>query len=129
MLRHLIVAAAICGLFMSPTVAQDAPTDDFVMPKASGMAVAQAPEMGLGVCFSSDASEAMECAQHECMEVNGLGEDDCAVNLWCYPHAWAAQIAVLHTEGLHWSKFICDEMSREDLDRAVASADLARAVA
>jgi hypothetical protein len=112
-LRTTAVAAAVIGLLASPVIAQDD------MPVFSGMAVSQAPEAGLGVCLGSDAAETMQCAQAECMEQSGLTELDCAVNLWCFPHAWAAQVAVLHTEGIHWSKFICDEMSREDLDKAV----------
>lgn len=113
MLRHALVAAAVAGLAMSSVLAQDA------LPLA-GVAVAQAPEAGLGVCFGLDAAGTMECAQNECMEQSGLGPADCAVNLWCYPHFWTAQIAVLHTEGIHWTRVICDEGSRESLDEAVA---------
>jgi hypothetical protein len=114
MLRHLAFVAAVTGCLAAPVLAQDDP------PPFAGMAVAQAPEAGLGVCFSVDAAEAMECAQHECMEQSGLGELDCAVNLWCYPHWWAAQIAVMHVEGIHWSKVICDANTREKLDAAIA---------
>jgi hypothetical protein len=114
MLRRLAVTAAVCGLLSAPVFAQDE------MPTFAGMAVAQAPEAGLGVCFGVDAAETMGCAQYECMEQSGLGEADCAVNLWCYPHWWAAQIAVLHTEGIHWSKFICDANTREHLEAEVA---------
>jgi hypothetical protein len=121
MLRHILLAAAIVGLVTSPVLAQDADSDAFEMPTFSGIAVAQAPEAGLGICFSSDSAEAMECAQHECMEQSGLGEEDCAVNLWCYPHGWTAQLAVNHVEGIHWTKVICDENSREDLEQAVAT--------
>ncbi len=115
MLSHFAAAAAICGLLASPVVAQDA-----AMPDFAGIAVAQAPEAGLGVCLGADAAETMQCAQHECMEQSGLGKADCVVNLWCFPHGWTAQVAVLHTEGIGWSKFICDEMNAEDLDKAVA---------
>ena len=115
MFSRLAVTAAIAGLLASPALAQDA-----AMPDFAGIAVAQAPEAGLGVCLGMDAAETMQCAQQECMEQSGLGEADCAVNLWCYPHGWTAQVAVLHTEGIHWSKVLCDEMNREDLDKAVA---------
>ncbi|HQZ12655.1 MAG TPA: hypothetical protein PK286_07180 [Devosia sp.] len=54
------------------------------------------------------------------MEQSALGEDECAVNLWCFPHNWTAQVAVLHKEGIHWTKVLCDQMDRKELDRAVA---------
>ena len=114
MWRRMLFGLATAGWLMTPALAQDD------MPVFIGMAVAQAPEAGLGVCFSTTPQEGMECAQHECMEQSGLGEADCAVNLWCYPHGWAAQLAVMHVEGIHWSKFLCDMMTREELDAAVA---------
>lgn len=116
MLRHLAFAAATAALLAAPVLAQD----DFEGQTFSGIAVAQAPEAGLGVCIGTNAGDTMECAQHECMEQSGLGQLDCAVNLWCYPLGWTAQIAVLHTEGIHWSKFICDANSQEKLEAAVA---------
>lgn len=112
-MRNLMFVPALLAWLAAPAMAQDG--DVF-----AGMAVAQAPEAGLGVCFGLDAAGTMECAQHECMEQSGLTEADCAVNLWCYPHGWAAQIAVLHTEGIHWAKFLCDANSREQLDAAVS---------
>jgi hypothetical protein len=110
-----VLFVVVAGAFLaSPASAQDD------MPVFAGMAVAQAPEAGLGVCFATTPEEGMECARNECMEQSGLGETDCAINLWCYPHGWAAQVAVLHVEGIHWSKFLCDHMTREELDAAVA---------
>jgi hypothetical protein len=114
MWRRIVFGLATAGWLLTPALAQDD------MPAFAGMAVAQAPEAGLGVCFSTTPQEGMECAQHECMEQSGLGEADCAVNLWCYPHGWAAQVGVMHVEGIHWSKFFCDMMTREELDAAVA---------
>ncbi len=114
MQRLIACAAAAAALMLSPVLAQDDPSP------LAGIAVAQAAEAGLGVCFGLDMAETAQCAQNECMEQSGLGAEDCAVNLWCYPHGWAAQIGVLHTEGLHWTKFVCDEFTRESLDRAVA---------
>ena len=114
MLRHSVFAAATAALLLTPVLAQDGP------PPVAGVAVAQAPEAGLGLCFGLDLAGTAECAQNECMEQSGLGAEDCAVNLWCYPHGWVAQVAVLHTEGIHWTKVICDEFDRETLDRAVA---------
>jgi hypothetical protein len=114
MWRRIVFGLATAGWLLTPALAQDD------MPVFAGMAVAQAPEAGLGVCFSTTPAEGMECAQHECMELSGLSEADCAVNLWCYPHGWAAQVAVMHVEGIHWSKFLCDHMTRAELDAAVA---------
>lgn len=113
MLRRIVFATAFGGLLLAPVAARDDPA-------VAGIAVAQAPEAGLGVCFGLDMADTAECARNECMEQSGLGPEDCAVNLWCYPHGWVAQIAVLHTEGIHWTKVICDEFTREALDRAVA---------
>jgi hypothetical protein len=113
MFRHLAFAAATCGVLASPALAQDS--------GPAGLAVAQAAEAGLGVCFGLDAAGTMECAQSECMMQSGLGAEHCAVNLWCYPHGWTAQVAVMHVEGIHWTKFICYELSREGIDAAVAA--------
>ena len=115
MLRQICFAVATAALLATPVMGQD---DSRVF---TGLAVSQAPEAGLGVCIATNPEDGMQCAQQECMELSGLGELDCAVNLWCYPHGWAAQIAVLHTEGIHWSKFLCDEMTREDLEKSIAN--------
>jgi hypothetical protein len=114
MWSRIVFGVACAGWLMTPAIGQDD------LPVFSGMAVAQAPEAGLGVCFSTTPEEGMECARHECMEQSGLGEADCAVNLWCYPHGWAAQVAVMHVEGIHWSKFFCDQLTREELDATIA---------
>jgi hypothetical protein len=114
MWRNILLGIAAAGCLTSAALGQDD------IPALAGMAVAQAPEAGLGVCFAITPEEGMECAQRECMEQSGLGEADCAVNLWCYPHAWAAQVAVMHVEGIHWSKFFCDHMTRQELDAAIA---------
>jgi hypothetical protein len=114
MWRNVLFVFAVGGWLASPALGQDD------VPVFAGIAVAQAPEAGLGVCFAATPEEGMECARNECMEQSGLGETDCAINLWCYPHGWAAQVAVLHVEGIHWSKFLCDHMTREELDAAVA---------
>ena len=116
MLARFAFAAALAGVLAAPAAAQD----DLETPAFAGLAVSQAPEAGLGVCFGVDAAGTMECAQHECMELSGLGPQDCAVNLWCYPHGWAADIFMQHAEGPHWHKFLCDQPSREKLEAAIA---------
>ena len=116
MIRRAVFLLASGLVLAAPVLAQDEGFDPLPL---AGIAVAQAPEAGLGVCFGLDAEGTMQCAQSECMEMSGLGEEDCAVNLWCYPHGWTAQVAVMHTEGPHWSKFLCDMGSREEVDLAV----------
>lgn len=125
MIRQILFTAAVFGALASPVHAQEDGVDSFVLPAFSGIAVAQAPEAGLGVCFGTFAADTMECARSECMMQSGLGEDDCAVNLWCYPHGWVADIFMQHTEGVHWHKFVCDQQDRASLE-AVAAVECAK---
>jgi hypothetical protein len=113
-LRMMMFAGAIAGLPTIPALSQDEG-----MPVFQGLAVAQAPEAGLGVCFGPDKS-AIECAEQKCMDESGLGIEDCAANLWCFPAHWAADVFVQHQEGLHWHDFECGWLSREKLEAAVA---------
>lgn len=119
-LRRTLIPAVILALLAGPVVAQDEGIDTFVMPAFKGIAVAQAAESGLGVCFSPDAADAIECAQNECMAQSGLGLEDCAASLWCSPHGWVADIFMQHREGPHWHKFVCDQQDRERLEALVA---------
>jgi hypothetical protein len=111
--RIAMTVLALLGYFAAPASAQD-------LPDLLGFATAQAPEAGSGVCFDSDAGAAMACAQQACMAESGLGPSDCAVNLWCYPSFWVADIFMQHAEGPHWHQFVCAEPSRESLDALVA---------
>jgi hypothetical protein len=120
MLRHALPCLALLGVLAAPTQAQDEGVDTFVMPAFKGIAVAQAPEAGLGVCFSPEAADGIECAQAQCMAESGLGIEDCAATLWCYPHGWVADIFMQHNEGPHWHKFVCDQQSREVLEAVIA---------
>ena len=120
LLRQLFLPLALLAALTAPAMAQDEGIDTLVMPAFKGMAVAQAAEAGLGICFSPDAADAIECAQNECMAQSGLGLEHCAANLWCYPHFWVADIFMQHREGPHWHKFICDQQNREALEAAVA---------
>jgi hypothetical protein len=122
MLKAIPFALAVFNLLALPAFAQqvDEGVDSFVLPAFQGIAVAQAPEAGVGVCFGPEAADAISCAEQDCMAQSGLGIEDCAANLWCYPHGWVADIFAQHAEGAHWHKFICDQSSREELDLAVA---------
>jgi hypothetical protein len=117
-----IALVATSAFLALPVVAQDDEgVDAFVLPAFSGVAVSQAPEAGLGICFSPLAEDGMSCAQQQCMAESGLGEADCAVNLWCYPAGWVADIFMQHAEGPHWHKVVCDQSDRESLDALVAA--------
>ena len=113
--------AALSLLVVHPVAAQeDEGVDTFVLPAFNGVAVAQAPEAGLGICFSPLVEDVLSCAQQQCMAESGLGEADCAVNLWCYPAGWVADIFMQHAEGPHWHKVVCDQQDRASLDALVA---------
>lgn len=86
-----------------PVMAQES-----VFPGFLGFAAAQAPEAGLGACHGTDQAETTACAQAECVAQSGLTTEDCAVNLWCYPAFWVADIFMQHAEGPHWHEFVCD---------------------
>lgn len=113
-LRMTMLAGATASLLATPVLARN---DE--MPGFQGLAVAQAPEAGLGVCFGPDKS-AIECAEQKCMDESGLGIEDCAANLWCYPAHWSGDVFVQHAEGLHWHDFECGWLSREKLEAAIA---------
>jgi hypothetical protein len=121
MLRKALFFSAILGSLAAPVLAQEEGVDTFVMPAFKGIAVAQAAEAGLGVCFSPEAADGIACAEQECMTQSGLGIADCAANLWCYPHGWVADIFMQHNEGPHWHKFVCDQQDRETLEALIAS--------
>jgi len=119
MFRFSLFAAATAGLLATPVFAQDEGVDTFVLPASNGIAVSQAAEAGLGVCFGPLMSDATQCAVSQCMQQSGLGEEDCAVNLWCAPHGWVADIFMQHSEGAHWHKFVCDQEDRQSLEAVV----------
>jgi len=120
MLRHALFLCSAFAALAMPVLAQEEGVDTFVMPAFKGIAVAQAAEAGLGVCFSPEAADGIACAQQECMTQSGLGLEDCAANLWCYPHGWVADIFMQHSEGPHWHKFVCDQQDRETLEALIA---------
>ena len=125
MFRLALFAAATVGLLAMPVLAQDEAVDNFVLPAFNGVAVSQAAEAGLGVCFSPIAEDAMSCAVAQCMEQSGLTEQECTPNLWCYPHGWVADIFMQHAEGPHWHKFVCDQQDRPSLE-AIAATECAK---
>ena len=83
-----------------------------------GVAFAQAPEAGLGVCFGADAAETMQCAQDACVAESGLKAADCVVSDWCYPARWSGDVFVQHVEGVHWHDFACGWETRAQLETA-----------
>ncbi|WP_423067146.1 hypothetical protein [Devosia sp. CN2-171] len=119
MLKQSLFFAALAGLLATPVLAQDEAVDSFVLPAFNGIAVSQAAEAGLGVCFGPLQPDTSQCATSACMQQSGLGEEDCATNLWCYPHGWVADIFMQHSEGPHWHKFVCDQQDRASLEAVV----------
>ena len=119
MFRSVLFLAATAGLLAAPVLAQEEGVDSFVLPAFNGIAVAQAAEAGLGVCFGPLLADATQCAVSQCMQQSGLGEEDCATNLWCYPHGWVADIFMQHSQGAHWHKFVCDQQARASLEAVV----------
>ena len=111
-MRLLALSAATFLLLTAPSPAED-------LSPWKGLAVSQAPEAGLGICFGESPGEAMKCAQAQCMEQSGLGQEDCQVNLWCYPHAFAADIFMQHAEGPHWHEYLCGAQDMAELEAMI----------
>jgi hypothetical protein len=110
-MHRLFVAALSLLLLIGPA--------PLMAQEQQGVAIAQAPEAGVGICFGENAQETMACAQAECMDMSGLGEEDCKVNLWCFPHGWVVDIFMQHQEGPHWHSYTCDANSRWQIDNIV----------
>lgn len=113
-MRLLLNLIAALILLAMPVAAEDE------MTPWQGIAVSQAAEAGLGVCFDTDMVEAVTCAQDQCMAESGLTTEDCHADLWCYPHRFAADIFMQHAEGPHWHEFLCGAESRDQLNALVA---------
>lgn len=91
--------ALILPLMPLPALAQQAePT--------LGVAFVQAVEQFSGVVFATDYAEAASLAMADCTGA-GAQAQDCQVMAWCQPAGWAVQVAMMHTEGPHWSEFHC----------------------
>jgi hypothetical protein len=101
-------------LLATPALAQDD------MLPWQGMAVSQAAEAGLGVCFDTDPKKAISCAQKQCIAESGLDTQSCQADLWCYPHAFAVDIFMQLEEGPHWHEFLCGATDREQLEALIA---------
>lgn len=84
-----------------------------------GIAVFQAPEAGVGVCFGSDGEKTIKCAREKCIADSGLEAEDCIASLWCYPMNWTADVFMQHREGNHWHEFICGQTDKVALQNAV----------
>jgi hypothetical protein len=113
-MRLLLHLVSVLVLLTTPALAQGG------MSPWQGIAVSQAAEAGLGVCFDSDMKQAVSCAREQCRTESGLGSDDCRADLWCYPHAFAADIFMQHAEGPHWHEFLCGADDRAELDALIA---------
>lgn len=120
--RILPALLAVLSLTPAPAVAPVIAHDDIELDAAGplGIAVAQAPEAGTGICFGDDAEAALACARAECVDESGLSAAHCLRVLWCYPARWSADVFMQHTEGLHWHDYLCGWEDREQLEAAVA---------
>lgn len=113
-----LLSALLCTLILVHAASAE---DNLAFTSLQGIAIAQAPEAGVGICFGEDAADTISCAQTKCMDESGLGLEDCAVDLWCFPHRWVADIFMQHQEGIHWHNFVCDAMDRPELEALVAT--------
>lgn len=113
-----LLFALLCALIVMHAASAE---DDLAFTPLQGVAIAQAPEAGVGICFGEDAAKTISCARTRCMDDSGLGPEDCMVNLWCFPHRWVADIFMQHQEGIHWHSFVCDAMDRPELEALVAT--------
>lgn len=109
------ISLILCAVLVStmPLAAQE-------LEGPQGIAVAQAPEAGLGVCHGLEAAQTMACAQAQCIAVSGLTAEDCVVHLWSTPAHWSADLFVQHNEGPHWHEVVTGWSSREKLEEAIA---------
>lgn len=118
--RSGVLAAALLATAPLAFGQEEASGEEGPVQELRGLAVAQAPEAGLGICLNESQEAASRCAQRQCMEESGLGPDDCAVNLWCFPHYWAADVFVQHREGPHWHEQLCGATDRAELEALIA---------
>lgn len=111
-IRNVLPAIALM-LALPGAYAQDGPP---------AFAAVQAPEAGVGICFSSTAGEALQCAQNQCMEESGYGLDVCYAATLCLPGLWTVDIFMQHREGPHWHTYSCGWQTREQAEAAAAIA-------
>jgi hypothetical protein len=109
-LRTIAAAAAVISM-SSAALAQDGP---------GGIAFAQAPEQGSGVCTGASMDEAFSCAVAQCME-SGAADEDCLRTNWCQPAGWSVDVFVQHQEGPHWHEIVCG-LPTENIAKSVGEA-------
>lgn len=109
----LMLALAMMGGLPAYAVAQESTGEGPL-----GIAFAEAPEMGGGVCHSANADEGLACARAKCAS-DGAAPADCLRTAWCYPAGWSADLFMQHREGPHWHRPLCGWQSREDLEAAI----------
>lgn len=83
-----------------------------------GIAFAEAPEMGSGVCVAGNPDAGFACAREKCMQ-GGAEARDCLRVAWCYPAGWSVDVFMQHREGPHWHEYSCGWASREAAEKAV----------
>ena len=105
----ILLAPVILALniLVSPALAQEGP---------QGVAISQAPEAAIGICFGDDAAKTIACAQNDCMTQTGFEAIDCPVTDWCYAAGWTLDVFVQSKEGLHWHEYSCGWATREQAE-------------
>lgn len=89
----------------------------FLLPlqaRATGIAIAEAPEQSFGVCFGDSSINTLNCAREKCAAAGeSTRKSDCLRVLWCFPMGWTVDVFKQNSEGLHWHEYSCGWSSKE----------------
>ena len=80
-----------------------------------GIAIAEAPEAGSGVCHASSPDSGFACAREKCVAESGLEPSDCLRVLWCYPSGWTADLFLQNADGFHFHRYLCGADTRAEM--------------
>ncbi|MBO6901949.1 MAG: hypothetical protein JJ864_11445 [Rhizobiaceae bacterium] len=111
MLRHTVLILVFASFAALAARAQEA--------GPIGIAIAEAPEMGGGVCFADNLDKAFACAREQCASEAGA-DAGCYRVRWCYPAGWSADLFVQNQDGFHFHDYLCGWTDREALEAAIA---------
>lgn len=80
-----------------------------------GIAIAEAPEAGSGVCFAGSPDSGFACAREKCVAESGLEPSDCLRVMWCFPAGWTADLFLQTADGFHFHRYLCGSDSRAEM--------------
>ena len=80
-----------------------------------GIAIAEAPEAGSGVCHAGSPDSGFACARQKCVSESGLEPSDCLRVLWCFPAGWTADLFLQNADGFHFHRYLCGSASRKEM--------------